>query len=63
MSKDETSRSWEGRRIDFAQFATALSERRDLLADDLVIPHNAGNRRTESKRALLAAIEATGKDW
>lgn len=29
----------------------------------LVVPRNAGNRRTESKRALLKAIEDAGGKW
>lgn len=27
------------------------------------VPRNSGKRRTESKKALLAAIAATGKKW
>jgi hypothetical protein len=30
---------------------------------DLKIPRNSGTRRTQSKRALLKAIEETGAKW
>jgi hypothetical protein len=63
MSKDDKPGEWTGRRIDFATFAAKLTERRAALGDDLVIPRNSGVRRTASKRALLEAIEATGKRW
>ncbi len=60
MSKDEAD--WHGGRIDHADFAIRLARRREELGmTDL--PRNSGKRRTESKRALLAAIEATGKVW
>ncbi|WP_238147174.1 hypothetical protein [Rhizorhabdus dicambivorans] len=63
MSKDKPTGGEPGRRVDFADFAARLIRRREQLGDDLVIPRNGGNRRTASKRALLEAIEATGKRW
>lgn len=63
MSKDDRSEDWAGRRIDFPSFARDLARRRDELGSEISIPRNSGARRTDSKRALLAAIEATGKRW
>ncbi|KKC23917.1 hypothetical protein [Sphingomonas sp. SRS2] len=63
MSKDDKPGEWTGWRIDFADFAAKLTARRAALGDDLVIPRNSGTRRTASKRALLKAIEATGRSW
>jgi hypothetical protein len=53
---------WAGRRIDHASFSTALMARRAELGNP-ELARNAGNRRTESKKALLAAIEAAGGKW
>lgn len=38
-------------------------ERRRAAAGQPELPRNSGKRRTASKRALLAAIEATGGKW
>ena len=37
--------------------------RRRAAAGDPVVPRNAGNNRTASKRALLKAIEDVGGKW
>ncbi len=53
--------NWTGRRIDMAEYGRALA---DHIAKNgpFPVPRNAGARRTESKRALLEAInEITGK--
>lgn len=63
MSKTDDNGDWPGKRIDFASFTEALAARRDALGAELVIPRNSGARRTASKKALLAAIEETGKRW
>lgn len=63
MSKDDEPGEVTARRVDFADFAAELRQRRAALGNDLVLPRNSGKRRTSSKRALLAAIEATGKRW
>lgn len=48
--------------IPFADFVADIARRRaETGITDL--PRNAGNRRTESKRALLKAIEAAGGKW
>jgi len=48
--------------IPFEDFAAYIARRRaETGITDL--PRNAGNRRTESKRALLKAIEAAGGKW
>jgi hypothetical protein len=41
----------------------AYVERRRAETGVTDIPRNSGNRRTESKRALLAAIEELGGKW
>lgn len=38
-------------------------ERRLAAAGSVVMPRNAGSRRTESKYALLAALEQAGARW
>lgn len=38
-------------------------ERRRAESGVTDLPRNSGERRTESKRALLTAIEATGAKW
>ena len=63
MSKTDKPGEWTGQRIDFAEFAAKVQQRRDALGDKLIIPRNDGTRRTPSKRALLKAIKATGADW
>lgn len=40
-----------------------LEQRCATLSRDVTVPRNPGTRRTASKRALLAAIEATGVKW
>ncbi|WP_156361659.1 hypothetical protein [Sphingomonas sp. Leaf67] len=48
--------------MDPAGCATALTERRAALGNP-ELPRNPGNDRTDSKRTLLAAIEAAGGRW
>ncbi|RJF93946.1 hypothetical protein [Sphingomonas cavernae] len=48
--------------ISLEAFGRDLARRREALGE-VEMPRNSGRRRTESKRALLAAIEATGKRW
>jgi hypothetical protein len=60
---------WKGRRIDFPAFSDALSKRRAELGmkepahPELVEGRNSGERRTESKKALLKAITDIGGKW
>ena len=55
-------KQWKGRRVDFPAFSNALSKRRtETGITDL--PRNSGERRTESKKALLKAIEDAGGKW
>lgn len=50
--------------VSLAQYGAAIARRREALGiADADIPRNAGNRRTPSKRALLAAIEKAGGRW
>jgi hypothetical protein len=53
---------WPGRRIDHAQYAAKLTARRELLGQP-ELPRNSGIRRTDSKKALLKAIEDAGGKW
>ena len=66
ISKAEGA-DWPGRTIDFVAFARLLAERRAQMEAEtgkpLDVPRNSGTRRTASKKALLEAIEATGKRW
>lgn len=48
--------------IDMAAFGRDLVRRR-AEAGAPVAPRNSGERRTESKRALLKAIEDAGGEW
>ena len=49
-------------RTDLAAFAAWLLQRR-AEAGEPILPRNSGTRRTDSKRALLRAIEAAGGRW
>jgi hypothetical protein len=66
LNRDE---EWTGRRISFPAFSHALSTRRaELGLTDAANPEsaegrNSGERRTESKKALLKAIEDLGGEW
>jgi len=55
-------KTWPGPRIDHATFAARLAARRAQLGEP-ELPRNAGEHRTASKRALLAALEALGAKW
>ncbi len=63
MSKTDDPADWPEKRIDFVSFKDALATRRDALGAEPEVPRNSGARRTPSKKALLAAIEKTGKRW
>jgi len=52
--------------ISMEEMGRRLAARKaELAARGIIVevPRNPGNNRTESKRALLAAIEATGVKW
>jgi hypothetical protein len=53
--------AWPGRTIDFVEYGRALAERRAAYEAEHghppLVPRNDGARRTESKKALLAAID------
>ena len=53
---------WTGRKLDFAAFSAELQARRAELGNP-ELPRNAGKNRTQSKRALLKAIEDAGGKW
>ena len=48
--------------IDMAELGIRLAARRAALGN-IDLPRNSGERRTASKKALLAAIEAAGGRW
>lgn len=48
--------------VSFADFAADVARRRARVGI-VDMPRNAGNRRTESKKALLKAIEELGGKW
>jgi hypothetical protein len=50
------------RRASFKEMSEKLTRRRAELGD-IKVPRNSGTRRTESKRALLKAIEDAGGKW
>lgn len=53
---------WTGRRADFVDFGRSIAARKaELGLPDP--PRNAGQNRTESKRALLKAIKRAGGEW
>ncbi|HEX8383329.1 MAG TPA: hypothetical protein VF592_08140 [Sphingomonas sp.] len=58
----DTSPDWPGRTVQHEACALPLSARRAALGRP-EMPRNAGNCRTDSKRALLAAIEKIGGRW
>jgi hypothetical protein len=53
----------EPRTVTLEEFGQDVMRRRAALGGEINMPRNSGNRRTESKRALLAAIEAAGGKW
>lgn len=61
-SKSSKAEDWQGPRLSHPDFAAKLAARRAELGNP-ELPRNSGKRRTASKRALLEAIEATGKRW
>jgi hypothetical protein len=58
----KSEENWTGRRVDFPAFSDALSKHRAELGNP-DLPRNSGERRTESKKALLKAIKDAGGKW
>ena len=48
--------------IPLDEFERDLARRREALGE-INMPRNSGNRRTESKKALLKAIKDAGGKW
>lgn len=62
LKRSNTTEEWTGRRVDMAEFGRRIAARKaELGLPDP--PRNAGKNRTESKRALLKAIEDAGGKW
>ncbi len=52
----------ERKPVPLASFARDVARR--IAASGISdLPQNSGKRRTDSKKALLKAVEATGKSW
>jgi hypothetical protein len=50
--------------IDMAELGARIARRRaELGITDADVPRNSGERRTESKKALLKAIKDAGSNW
>ena len=49
--------TWPGRRIDMAEYGRALADHVERNGP-IAVPRNSGKRRTESKKALLDAVNA-----
>ena len=62
ISKATSAPDWTGPRISHKEFAAKIAARRAELGNP-GLPRNSGERRTESKKALLKAIEAAGGKW
>jgi len=52
----------ERKPIPLATFAQDVA-RRKAVSGITDLPQNSGKRRTESKKALLKAVDAAGKSW
>lgn len=52
----------ERKPVPLATFAQEVA-RRKAVSGITDLPQNSGKRRTESKKALLKAVDATGKGW
>jgi hypothetical protein len=52
----------ERKPVPLASFARDVA-RRKAASGISDLPQNSGKRRTDSKKALLKAVEATGKSW
>jgi hypothetical protein len=45
------------------EFGIDVMRRRAAVGGEIAMPRNSGERRTESKKALLEAIAAVGGKW
>ena len=52
----------ERKPVPLATFAHDVA-RRKAMSGITDLPQNSGKRRTDSKRALLKAVDAAGKSW
>jgi hypothetical protein len=60
--RSKTEANWTGRRVSFPDLAARIARRKIELGNP-ELPRNSGKQRTESKKALLKAIEAAGGKW
>jgi hypothetical protein len=60
--ESQTSKAKSKRAIPIAEFAARI-ERRRAETGITDLPRNSGKHRTESKKALLKAIEDVGGKW
>ena len=62
LKSSDTTDTWTGRRLDMSEFGRRIAARKaELGLPDP--PRNAGANRTESKKALLKAIDDLGGKW
>jgi hypothetical protein len=61
-SKTDIAVDWQGRVIAHDDLVSRLAARWEEIGEP-EMPRNAGNRRSASKRALLAALHQLGADW
>lgn len=61
-SMADVAADWQSRVIEHGDLMSCLAARRKEVGE-LEMPRNAGNRRSASKRALLAALDQHGADW
>ena len=62
ISTANSAPDWTGPRISHKDFSEKLAARRAELGNP-DLPRNSGELRTESKKALLRAIEDLGGKW
>jgi hypothetical protein len=49
--------------VTLEEFGQDVMRRRAALGEEIDMPRNSGELRTENKKALLAAIKAAGGKW
>lgn len=62
LSKAKWAKAKLAKAVPLAEFVADIDRRR-AETGIAELPHNSGTRRTESKKALLAAIKDAGGNW
>lgn len=63
MMASTSSRTDPPEAVTLEAFGRDVMRRRAALGKEIEMPRNSGTRRTESKKALLKAIEDAGRKW